>query len=150
MEEVQFLAARDAVFWFMVEKTNDDKIITLDPFSSSCVGISSDSSYTVQSDFFICDFLLLMQSFLGLMVFKNHKMVVNVKIVNCVARYGILFFFHPFFILKHIEEKICPSKLLRLVLSSISLYTLGFMWYYLYQEDINILGNLCSNKIKDL
>ena len=142
MEEVQFLAARDAVFWFMVENINDDKLITLDPFSSSCVGISSDSSYTIQSDFFICGFLLLLQTFLGLIIFTNHKMIVSFKFMDFVAKYATLFIFYPFLIGKHVEKKIYPSKLLVLVLDSISFYALGFIWYYSYQGDKIILGAL--------
>ena len=136
------MAARDAVFWFMAEDINNDKIITMDPFSSSCVGITSDYSYTVQSNLYRCDFLLLLQTFLGLLIFINHKTIVNLKLVNFVARCALMFLFYPLLITKHVKMRTNQSKLITLAYTSLSMYVIGFLWYYLYQGDKTVFGNI--------
>ena len=114
----------------------------MDPFSSSCVGITSDYSYIVQSNLYRCDFLLLLQTFLGLLIFTNHKTIVNLKLVNFVARCALMFLFYPLLITKHVKMRTNQSKLITLAFTSLSMYVIGFLWYYLYQGDKTVFGNI--------
>ena len=134
-EEVEFLADTEAVFWFLSEPTRPSTTIILSPFLSSCLGITSDSSFILDSSLVHFDVPSFLLTLLGTFVFFRCSFLSTSIIVASTSRNVIRGVFSWVLVAGKISKKYKLSGLTSVGLRSLSLYLTFFAWYGIYNFD---------------
>ena len=131
-EGVEFLADTDAVFWYLRDPPKPSNTIILSPFLSSCVGVTSDSSYILDCSLIHFDIPSFLLTLLGTLVFFRSKYLSSYTIVESTSSLIIRGLCSLLLIAGQITQKYKLSALTSAGLKSLSLYLSVFAWYEIY------------------
>ena len=131
-EEVEFLADTEAVFWFLSEPTRPSTTIILSPFLSSCLGITSDSSFILDCSLVHFDIPSFLLTLLGTFVFFCCNFLSTSTIFASTSRKVIRGVFSWVLVAGKISRKHKLSRFTSVGLHSLSLYLSIFAWYGIY------------------
>ena len=131
-EGVEFLADTDAVFWYLRDPPKPSNTIILSPFLSSCVGVTSDSSYILDCSLIHFDIPSFLLTLLGTLVFFRSKYLSSYTIVESTSSLIIRGLCSLLLIAGPISQNHKLSALTSVGLKSLSLYLSVFALYEIY------------------
>ena len=146
-EEVEFLADTEAVFWFLSEPTRPSTTIILSPFLSSCLGITSDSSFILDCSLVHFDIPSFLLTLFGIFVFFCSNFLSTYTLVASTSRNVIRGVFSWVLVAGKISNKHKLSSFTSVGLKSLSLYLTFFAWYGIYNFD-RLGGRNVNNRYK--
>ena len=131
-EEVEFLADTDAVFWFFSEPERPSQTMILNPFLSSCLGITSDAPFILDCSLVHIDIPSLLITLLGTFVFSHCKFLSKFNIVASSSKHIIIGFCPWVLLAGKISRKYRFSALASGGLKSFTVYLSVFAWHEIY------------------
>ena len=134
-EEVEMAAAGAAVFWFLAEQSPPPRWISLNPFVSRCVGVTSDRGFSLDCRYNTVDPLALLTSALGVLVFTRSRALSRIKLIRHVLSLVTKTICCPLLISEHLRLKFSLSPLLYVPQHAFSAYVMLFSGYQVYQQD---------------
>ena len=134
-EEVEMAAAGAAVFWFLAEQSPPPRWISLNPFVSRCVGVTSDRGFSLDCRYNTVDPLALLTSALGVLVFTRSRALSRIKLIRQVLTLVTKTICCPLLISEHLRLKLSLSPLLYVPQHAFSAYVMLFSGYQVYQQD---------------
>ena len=134
-EEVEMAAAGAAVFWFLAEQSPPPRWISLNPFVSRCVGVTSDRGFSLDCRYNTVDPLALLTSALGVLVFTRSRALSRTKLIRDVLTLVTKTICCPLLISDHLRLKLSLSPLLYVPQHAFSAYVMLFSGYQVYQQD---------------
>ena len=138
-EEVEFIADTDAVFWFLREPPRQSNTITLSPFLTSCVGVTSDSPYVLDCRHVHFDILSFFLTLIGIFFYLQCNFFSRIQIIYITSSLFIQVFCSWLLLTSRISRNINWTTIISAGLKGLSMYLTIFVWYELYKFERNTL-----------